>query len=64
MTFFNPTMILDCAMEAIVASIQTVRLAAAGQIDVITTQIVKTRKFSHGFGGSLSGHVSAAYFAQ
>ena len=51
-------------MVATVESIQTARLAAAGQIDATTTLIVQARKFSHGFGGSLSGHVSAAYFAQ
>ena len=64
MTFFNPTMIQDCAMAATVESIQTARLAAAGQIDATTTLIVQARKFSHGSGGCLSGHVSAAYFVQ
>ena len=51
-------------MAATVESIQTVRLAAAGQIDAMTTPTVQTHKLSNGFGGSLSGHVSAAYFAQ
>ena len=64
MTFFNPTMIQDCAMAATVESIQIARLAAAGQIDATTTPTVQVRKFSHGFGGSLSGHVSAVYFVQ
>ena len=64
MTFFNPTMILGCAMAATVESIRTVKLAVAGQIDATTTPTVKVHKCSHGFGGSSSGHVSAAYFAQ
>ena len=64
MTFFNPTMTRDCAMAATVESIQIVRLAVAGQIDATTTLIVQARKSSHGSGGSLSGHVSAAYFVQ
>ena len=51
-------------MEATVESIQTARQAAAGQIDVTTIPTVQARKLWHGFGGSLSGHVSAAYFAQ
>ena len=51
-------------MAATVESIQTARLDAVGQIDATTTPTVQVRKFSHGFGGSLSGHVSAAYFVQ
>ena len=51
-------------MGATVESIQTARQAAAGQIDVTTTPTAQARKFSHGFGGSSSGHVSAAYFAR